>query len=49
MKNGSITPAEAKAAYGKSESATWRYLGILTGTGFIGCDGNTNQVRYKWR
>ena len=46
-KQGSITPAEAKKACGKSESTTWRYLNILTGTGIVISEGSTNKAVYR--
>ncbi|MBQ9064986.1 MAG: putative DNA binding domain-containing protein [Blautia sp.] len=44
---GSISPAEAKAVCGKSDSTTWRYLNILTATGLVISEGSTNHVRYR--
>ena len=44
---GSITPAEAKEACGKSESTTWRYLSILTSTGLVVSEGSTNKTVYR--
>ncbi len=45
--NGSVTPSEAKKACGKSESTTWRYLSILTGTGLVVSEGSTNKAVYR--
>ncbi|MCM1258864.1 MAG: putative DNA binding domain-containing protein [Roseburia sp.] len=44
---GSITPAEAKKICGKSETTTWRYLNMLTDTGYIVSVGSTNHAVYK--
>lgn len=43
---GNITPAEAKRICGKSETTTWRYLNMLTDTGYVVSEGNTNNVLY---
>lgn len=45
-KCGSITPAEAKEICGKSET-TWRYLNILTDTGYVVFEGSTNNTVYR--
>lgn len=44
---GSITPAEAKKICGKSETTTWRYLNMLTDTGYVVSEGSTNNAVYK--
>ncbi|MBO5282506.1 MAG: winged helix-turn-helix domain-containing protein, partial [Lachnospiraceae bacterium] len=44
---GSITPAEAKKVCGKSETSTWRYLNMLTETGYVISEGSTNNTVYK--
>ena len=46
-KCGSITPAEAKEICGKSETTTWRYLNILTDTGYVVSEGSTNNTVYR--
>ena len=46
-KCGSITPAEAKEICGKSETTTWRYLNILTATGYVISEGSTNNTVYR--
>ncbi len=43
----SSTPAKAKEICGKSASTSWRYLNILTGTGYVVSEGNTNESIYK--
>lgn len=44
---GSVSPSEAKAACGKSDTTTWRYLGILVETGLITSEGETNKKVYR--
>lgn len=44
---GTVTPAEAKKICGKSDSTTWRYLGILTETGYVVSEGKTNKSVYR--
>ena len=44
---GSVTPSEAKSACGKSDTTTWRYLGLLVDTGFVISDGKTNNKIYR--
>ena len=44
---GSVTPAEAKKICGKSDSTTWRYLSILTETGYVVSEGKTNKAVYR--
>lgn len=44
---GSITPAEARKICGKSETTTWRYLNMLTDTGYVVSEGSTNKAVYK--
>lgn len=44
---GSITPEEAKKLCGKSDTTTWRYLNILTDTGYVVAEGKTNKSVYK--
>lgn len=46
-KKGSITPAEAKRICGKSETTTWRYLNLLTETGYVVSEGSTSNTIYK--
>lgn len=46
QKNGSVTPREAIQITGKSSSTVRRYLNILTSTGFVNVQGNTNNIRY---
>ena len=46
-KQGSVTPAEAKMICGKSETTTWRYLNILTDTGYVVSEGSTNNSIYR--
>ncbi|MCD8109926.1 MAG: hypothetical protein LUE14_07480 [Clostridiales bacterium] len=46
-RDGEITPMKAKEACGKSETTTWRYLQILTSTGFVVKEGNINNLVYK--
>lgn len=43
----SITPAKAKEICGKSDSTTWRYLNMLTATGYVVSEGRTNDSVYK--
>ena len=44
---GSVTLAEAKKVCGKSDTTTWRYLGLLVDTGFVICEGKTNNSIYR--
>lgn len=44
---GSVTPTEAKKICGKSETTTWRYLNMLTDTGYVVSEGSTNNSVYK--
>ena len=44
---GTVTPSEAKAACGKSDTTTWRYLGLLVNTGLVVPDGETNNKIYR--
>ena len=44
---GTVTPAEAKKICGKSDSTTWRYLSILTETGYVVSEGKTNKSVYR--
>lgn len=44
---GAVTPSEAKAVCGKSDTTTWRYLGLLVDTGFVVPDGETNNKIYR--
>ena len=44
---GSITPAEARKTCGKSDVTTWRYLNMLTETGFVIAEGSTNNIVYR--
>lgn len=44
---GSITPTYAREIYGKSETTIWRYLKILTETGYVVSEGSTNNKVYK--
>ena len=44
---GSITPKEAEEACGKSAATVRRYLGILTATGIVISEGNTNNSIYR--
>ena len=46
-KYGSITPEEAKQVCGKSSATIWRYLKLLTETGYVVPEGNTNKSVYK--
>lgn len=46
-KYGSITPEDAKDVCKKSATTTWRYLNILTETGYVISEGNTNNSIYK--
>ena len=44
---GTVTPSEAKAACGKSDTTTWRYIGLLVNTGLVAPDGETNKKIYR--
>ncbi len=44
---GTVTLSEAKAACGKSDTTTWRYLGLLINTGLVVPDGETNNKIYR--
>ncbi len=44
---GRISPEEAKEICGKSKTTTWRYLNILTDTGYVVSEGNTNNSVYR--
>ena len=44
---GSITPKEAESVCGKAPATVRRYLGILTSTGIVVAEGNTNNSIYK--
>ena len=44
---GAVTPSEAKEACGKSDTTTWRYLGLLVNTGLVVPDGETNNKIYR--
>lgn len=44
---GSVTPSEAKAVCGKSDTTTWRYLGLLVDTRFVISEGETNNKIYR--
>lgn len=44
---GRISPEEAKKICGKSKTTTWRYLNILTDTGYVVSEGNTNNSVYR--
>ena len=46
-KNGQITPQEAEELINKSKSTVYRYLTILTETGYVEVSGNTNNIVYK--
>lgn len=45
--NGQISPKEAAKLLGKSASTVYRYLSLLTKTGLIVKDGNTNNIVYR--
>ncbi|MCC8046312.1 MAG: winged helix-turn-helix transcriptional regulator [Clostridiales bacterium] len=45
--NGQISPKEAAKLLGKSASTVYRYLSLLTQTGLIVKDGNTNNIVYR--
>lgn len=45
--NGSITPKEAENICGKSAATVRRYLKILTATGIVMAEGNTNNSIYR--
>lgn len=45
--NGSITPAVAKSICNKSDTTVWRYLNIMTKTGFVIAEGETNNKTYR--
>ncbi|MCD8335822.1 MAG: putative DNA binding domain-containing protein [Lachnospiraceae bacterium] len=45
--NGQISPKEAAKLLGKSASTAYRYLSMLTQTGAIVKDGNTNNIVYR--
>lgn len=42
-----VTSAEAKKTCGKSDSTVWRYLGILTETGYVVSEGKTNKSVFR--
>lgn len=46
-KNGKITPKVAESITRKSKSTTYRYLSMLTETGYIEVSGNTNNIVYE--
>lgn len=43
----SITPKEAEEACKKSAETVRRYLGVLTATGIVISEGNTNNSIYR--
>ena len=45
--NGSITPKEAENICDKSAATVRRYLGMLTATGIVVAEGNTNNSIYR--
>ena len=45
--NGGITPGEARKVSGKSAATVRRYLKMLTNTGYVVSEGNTNNSVYK--
>lgn len=44
---GSVTPREAESVCDRSPATVRRYLGILTATGIIVAEGNTNNSNYR--
>ncbi len=44
---GSVTPKEAEGVCDKSSATVRRYLGILTATGIVVAEGNTNNCIYR--
>lgn len=44
---GYVTPKEAEKICGKSPATVRRYLNLLTSTGIIRIEGNTNNTIYK--
>ena len=44
---GCITPKEAENVCDKSAATVRRYLGILTATGIVVAEGNTNNSIYR--
>lgn len=46
---GYVTPKEAENICGKSAATVRRYLGILTDTGIVVTEGNTNNIIYRVR
>jgi predicted HTH transcriptional regulator len=47
--NGTITPKEAKAVTGKSETTVWRYLNMLCERGILEATGSTSAKTYRLR
>lgn len=44
---GCITPKEAENICDKSAATVRRYLGMLTATGIVVAEGNTNNIIYR--
>lgn len=44
---GCVTPKEAESICDRSPATVRRYLGILTATGVVVTEGNTNNSIYK--
>lgn len=44
---GSVTPKEAEGICDRSSATVRRYLGILTSTGIVVAEGNTNNSIYR--
>ena len=44
---GCVTPKEAEDICGRSAATVRRYLGILTTTGIVVAEGNTNNSIYR--
>ena len=46
---GCVTPKEAEDICNRSAATVRRYLGILTATGIVVAEGNTNNTIYRVR